>query len=140
LIGSALPARGDASNQTASVLFDGRPGAVSFVGLSEGRSLQGGPHRISLQQAGNDVVVNVTNLAIMAKNETEQRSLRDIVVLRGVRELSFGYFGRTEASAAPSWRSEWSGGEHLPDLVSIRIDFEDERRNQPAIIVALRQG
>lgn len=140
LIGSALPAQGDTGDQPANVVFDGRQDAVSFVGLSEGHSLRGGPHRISLQRSGRDVVVNVKNLTARAKKETDERSLQGIVVLRGVREVSFEYFGRTKASSAPSWRTEWLGAERLPDLVSIRIDFEDERRNQPAIIVALRQG
>ena len=38
------------------------------------------------------------------------------------------------------WQAQWVRGERLPDLVSIRIEFEDERRNEPARIVALRQG
>ena len=140
LIGSALVAQEGTGDQAASVVFDGRPDAVSFVGLSEGRSLRGGPHRISLQRNGRDIVVNVRNLTARAKKETDERSLQGIVVLRGVREVSFEYFGRTKASSVPSWRPEWQGAARLPDLVSIRIDFEDVRRNQPAIIVALRQG
>lgn len=139
VIGSALPAQ-EGRGDRASVVFDGRQDAVSFVGLSEGRSLRGGPYRIRLQRNGRDLVVNVRNLTARAKKETDERSLEGIVVLTGVREVSFEYFGRTKASSVPTWRTEWQGAERLPDLVSIRIDFEDGRRNQPAIIVALRQG
>jgi general secretion pathway protein J len=139
LIGAALPAQGETSDRAASIVFDGRQDIVTFVGLSEGHSLRGGPYKISLQRSGRDVIVNVENLTA-ARKETDERSLQGIVVLTGVREVSFGYFGRTKASSAPSWRTEWFGAERLPDLVSIRVDFEDERRNQPAVVVALRQG
>jgi general secretion pathway protein J len=139
LIGAALPAQGGTSDGAASIVFDGRQDTVSFVGLSEGHSLRGGPYKISLQRSGHDVIVNVKNLTA-ARKETDERSLQGIVVLTGVREVSFGYFGRTKASSAPSWRTEWFGAERLPDLVSIRVDFDDERRNQPAVVVALRQG
>jgi general secretion pathway protein J len=139
LIGAALPAQEDASGRAVNIVFDGRQDTVSFVGLSEGHSLRGGPYKISLQRSGGDIIVNVANLTA-ARKETDERSLQGIVVLTGVRDVSFGYFGRTKASSAPSWRGEWFGAERLPDLVSIRIDFEDARRNQPAVVVALRQG
>jgi len=57
-----------------------------------------------------------------------------------VRRIEFGYFGRANSSAAPGWRTEWVGLDHLPELVSVRIDFEDGRRNELATIIALRQG
>ena len=79
------------------------------------------------------------NLAAATKRNDE-RSPQGIAVLSGVREVHFEYFGRINPASAPGWRTEWAGAEHLPDLVSIRVDFEDQRRNEPATIVALRQG
>jgi hypothetical protein len=112
-----------------------------FVGLSEGRSLRGGPHKISLRRSGGELVVDVTALAAAAaKKDAPQPSPIRVVALSGVREIRFGYFGRINPSAVPGWRTDWFRSEHLPDLVSVRIDFEDERRNESAIIVALRQG
>jgi general secretion pathway protein J len=140
VIGSALPVRASTGNQQAAVMFDGRQRSLLFVGLSEGRSLRGGPHKISLRQNGADLVVDVFVSAAGAKRGAPEPSAPAVVVLRGVRQVDFGYFGRTNPSAAPGWRSDWFGLEHLPDLVSVRIDFEDERRNEPATIVALRQG
>jgi general secretion pathway protein J len=140
VIGSALPVRASTGNQQASVMFDGRQGSMRFVGLSEGRSLRGGPHKIGLRLRGGDLVVDVMPSAVGAKTGVPEPSVPGVVVLRGVRQINFGYFGRTNPSAAPGWRNDWSGLEHLPDLVSVRIDFEDERRNEPATIVALRQG
>jgi len=139
LIGSALPAQGDKGGQVASVAFDGRQEGISFVGLSEGRSLRGGPHKFDLRRVGGDLVVGVTNASADTRKEVAEPSPPEIVVLHGVRDVHFGYFGRTKASSASVWRDDWFGQEHLPDLVSIRIGFADERRNEPAVIVALRQ-
>jgi general secretion pathway protein J len=136
VIGSALPVSANNGAPQAAVMFDGRQGSILFVGLSEGRSLRGGPHKIALRQNGADLVVDVTG----ANKDAPEPSVPGVVVLRGVREIHFGYFGRINPSAVPGWRTEWFGFEHLPDLVSVRIDFNDERRNQPATIVALRQG
>jgi general secretion pathway protein J len=109
VIGSALPVPASSSEQQATVLFDGRQGAMSFVGLSEGRSLRGGPHRISLRQDGAELVLNVMAPAAAAKkSDVPEPSVPGVVVLRGVREVKFGYFGRTKPAAAPGWRDRKS--------------------------------
>jgi general secretion pathway protein J len=139
LIGSALPVPANTAGQAASVEFDGRQETMLFVGLSEGRSLRGGPHKISLRRSGGELVVDVTASAAGAKKDAAQPVPIRVVALSGVRQIRFGYFGRVNPSAVPGWRTDWFRSEHLPDLVSVGIDFEDERRNEPAIIVALRQ-
>jgi hypothetical protein len=140
LIGSALPIPANTGGQQSAVAFDGRQEAMLFVGLSEGRSLRGGPYEISLRRSGGDLVVDLSASAAGAKKDALEPSTADVVVLRGVREVRFGYFGRINPKAAAGWRSDWFRSERLPDLVSIRIEFEDERRNEPATIIALRQG
>jgi general secretion pathway protein J len=140
LIASALPVRLNQGGPAASLLFDGRQAALLFVGLSEGRSLPGGPHKFNLRRHGTDLVVDVTAPPARAKTEAPEPAPLGVVVLHGVREVSFRYFGRINPTAAPGWRTDWPRLERLPDLVSISVDFEDGRRNQPARIVALRQG
>ncbi len=140
LIGSALPVRATAGNQKSIIVFDGRQETLLFFGLSEGRALQGGPHKINLRRSGDAFVVEVfTSAAEAAKDAPEQPPTR-VVALSGIREIRFGYFGSTDPQVPPGWRTDWSRADRLPDLVSIRIDFEDERRNEPATIIALRQG
>lgn len=139
LIGSALPVRPSTGGQQAAITFDGRQGSLLFLGLSEGRSLRGGPHKIGLRQLGGDLIIEVAATADGSKKDIEP-SIPDVVVLRGVREIHFGYFGKIGPSGAAGWRTDWFGLDHLPDLVSVRIDFEDDRRAEPATIVALRQG
>ena len=66
LIASALPVRTNATNQKSGMVFDGRQNSLSFVALSEGRSLRGGPHKISLRRSGEDFVVDVVGPAAAA--------------------------------------------------------------------------
>ena len=139
LIGSALPVRSDGAGQK-DIRFDGRQEVLSFVGLSEGRSLRGGPHKIVLRRSGGDVVVDFVPFTGALSKENPEPAPTRVVVLGGVREIRIGYFGTTDAKVKPTWRADWVRAERLPDLVSIRIEFEDERRNEPATIVALRQG
>jgi hypothetical protein len=140
LIGSALPLSFGEQGRGGMVAFDGRGGTLSFVGLSEGHALRGGPHRFSLRRNGGDLVVDVASAAVGTNQDGRQPPLASAVVLTGVRTVRFGYFGRQNPGAPAGWRAEWVRSDHLPDLVSVQIDFEDERRNEPAILVALRQG
>jgi general secretion pathway protein J len=140
LIGSAIPVPAGTGDQAARIAFDGRHQALFFVGLSEGRSLPGGPHKIRLWRSGSNLIADIAASAAEAKTGESALPAIQVAVLSGVREVHFEYFGRINKSSPPGWRTEWSGAEYLPDLVSVRVDFEDERRNEPAIIVALRQG
>jgi len=140
LVGSALPVRADGAGPKDAIGFDGRGEAISFAGLSEGRSLRGGPHRIVLRRSGGDIVADFVALNGARSKENPEPAATRVVVLSGVREIRIGYFGAADAKTKPAWRADWIRAERLPDLVSIRIEFEDERRNEPAVVVALRQG
>ena len=139
LVGSALPVRFDGAGPKDAIGFDGRGEAISFVGLSEGRSLRGGPHKIVLRRSGGDIVADFVALNGARSKENPEPAATRVVVLSGVREIRIGYFGTVDAKVKPAWRADWVRAERLPDLVSIRIEFEDERRNEPATVVALRQ-
>jgi general secretion pathway protein J len=140
LVGSALPVRFDGAGSKGAMGFDGRGEVISFVGLSEGRSLRGGPHKIVLRRSGGDIVADFTAFTWARSKEKPEPASTRVVVLSGVREIRIEYFGTVDAKIKPAWRADWVRAERLPDLVSIRIEFEDERRNEPATIVALRQG
>ncbi|HYI27657.1 MAG TPA: hypothetical protein VD863_07375, partial [Bradyrhizobium sp.] len=67
LIGSALPVLDGTRNQGLGIVFEGRQQALVFVGLSEGRSLRGGPHKIRLRRSGNDLVAEIVVAATEAQ-------------------------------------------------------------------------
>ena len=139
LVATALPISVNAAGGSGAVAFSGGRESISFVGLSEGRSLKGGPQKITLRRSGSDLVVEVAVWVPATIQVASERPPTRVVVLSGVRDINFQFFGGTNSAAARNWRANWSNFDHLPDLVSIRVDFDDERRNSPAAIVALRQ-
>jgi len=146
LVGSAFPIRletsgpKDANSPKEAIGFDGRGDGISFVGLSEGRSLRGGPHKIVLRRNGNDLVADFTPFDRARMKDSVEPAATRVVVLSGVRQIRIGYFGTLDPKVNPAWRTDWLRAERLPELISIRIEFEDARRNEPATVVSLRQG
>ena len=140
LIGSALPVPASTANPKSGIVFDGRQATLSFMGLSEGRALRGGPHMIRLRRSGMDLVVDVVGSAPEVAGDAAGPTPTRVVALSGVRDVRFSYFGSANPAGPPGWQAQWFRAERLPDLVSIQIDFEDARRNEPARIIALRQG
>ena len=140
LIASALPVPASTATAKSGIVFDGRQATLSFMGLSEGRALRGGPHMIRLRRSGVDLVVDVVGSAPEAAADAAGLTPTRVIALSGVRDIRFSYFGSTKPAEPPGWQAQWFRAERLPDLVSIQIDFEDARRNEPARIIALRQG
>lgn len=140
LIASALPIPASTANPKSGIVFDGRQATLSFIGLSEGRALRGGPHMIRLRRSGMDLVVDVVGSTPEVAGDAAGPTPTRVVALSGVRDIRFSYFGSAGPAAPPGWQAQWFRAERLPDLVSIQIDFEDARRNEPARIIALRQG
>ena len=140
LIASALPVPASTANPKSGIVFDGRQATLSFMGLSEGRALRGGPHMIRLRRSGVDLVVDVVGSAPEAAGDAAGLTPTRVIALSGVRDIRFSYFGSAIPAGPPGWQAQWFRAERLPDLVSIQIDFEDARRNEPARIIALRQG
>jgi general secretion pathway protein J len=140
LIASALPVRASEANSKARIMFDGRQDSLLFVGLSEGRSMRGGPQMIRLRRSGADIVVDVMGPAAETTRSAGGLTPTRVVALKGVRDVRFSYFGSANPRHPSGWQAQWFGADRLPDLVSIQIEFEDARRNEPPMIIALRQG
>ena len=139
LIASAIPMPMSTANPKSGVMFEGRQATLSFMGLSEGRALRGGPHMIRLGRSGTDLVVDVVGSSPNTTNGAAGPVPTRVVALSGIRDMRLSYFGKVTPDGPPGWQTQWFRAERLPDLVSIQIDFEDARRNEPARVVALRQ-
>jgi general secretion pathway protein J len=87
-----------------------------------------------------DLAVDVVGSAPAKPGDAAGLTPTRVLAVSGVRGIRFSYFGKVNDSAPLGWQAEWLRAERLPDLVSIQIDFEDARRNEPARIIALRQG
>lgn len=137
LLASAIPVQ--ANDPPGKVAFLGRSQGVSFVGLSEGHSLRGGLQNITLRRINNSVVAEFKRPMSIARKQ-ELSSPVDVRLFDGVQSFDLRYFGKmTQDDEEPIWRAEWLNSVRLPNLMSVQITFTDDRRNEPPLVVALRQ-
>jgi general secretion pathway protein J len=139
LIASALPMLVSMANPKSGIMFEGRQATLSFMALSEGRSLRGGPHMFRLGRSGTDLVVDVVDPSPDTTGGDVGPVPTRVVALSGIRDMRLSYFGRVTPEGSPGWQTQWFRAERLPELVSVQIDFEDARRNEPVRVIALRQ-
>ena len=61
----------------------------------------------------------------------------EVIILDGVRNVQFSYFGAEESDEEPVWRNQWAEMEKLPLLVGVTIEMMDGEV-WPDIVVAPR--
>jgi general secretion pathway protein J len=68
----------------------------------------------------------------------DDESDETVVLLRGVANLSFEYYGQASEDAEPAWQQAWESHEALPDLIRIDVGFAGDGREWPLFVVAPR--
>jgi general secretion pathway protein J len=74
----------------------------------------------------------------MEERPRDDEDVRESVLLKGVDDVEFSYFGSLRRREEPQWRDRWEGTRALPRLVRIHLDFADERRYWPEFVAAVR--
>ncbi len=131
-------AQGDADS---SPIFDGNNRSMEFLGTMPANVSDGGFYEISLSSKighdGNNLFISwrpfdEDGARIVADTRDNSR-----VLLRGVREIRFSYFGSTTENIAPQWWGIWPARDAAPSLIRLQISFEDgDRRSWPELVVA----
>jgi general secretion pathway protein J len=62
--------------------------------------------------------------------------LAEKIILDGIKDAHFAYFGSTDVKESPRWGETWSHGDELPRLVSIEIQLNDPTVAWPPLVVA----
>ena len=61
------------------------------------------------------------------------------VLIEGIEEAKFGYYGAERAGAAAEWRERWDGADGLPALIALKVAFPaGDPRSWPDLVVAPR--
>jgi general secretion pathway protein J len=123
------------------VFFIGDETSVRFVTSMPGHLGIGGFYEALLSQAesetGNRVevawrVFRPTDAAFAPTDED-----RHAVLVTGIKQLEFAYYGYPGKDQPTQWYSEWRDLDHLPDLIRMRVTFNDAEHTWPDLIVAL---
>lgn len=112
--------------------FEGKADAISFLGEARGSKRPTALQRyhLALDTDGDLVLSTVSDVAL------NQAVAGDaLVLLRGVQEFDVAYFG-PQAKGPPAWQLDWEHQASLPQLVRIRLQFEQgDRRAWPELLI-----
>ncbi len=122
----------------SAVAFAGNSNAVRFVAAPPAYLSPGGFHalRIAAERVGRDGQLVLRWEAMPGAGE-DAPSISPSILLNGIADASFAYFGSAGAKQAPDWREDWDGARGLPVLIRLRIVFADHTP-APDIIVAVQ--
>ena len=116
------------------IALDAKPGQLVFVGPVPEYLGRGGYHIIGL---GTEGAGNARSLVMRWEPFTRSRpglalsdKARAEVLLTGVKELSFRYFGRDQRGQPTGWKPAWTDSNRLPELVEAEIVFLDDREER----------
>jgi general secretion pathway protein J len=122
------------------VYFAGTESSLRFVTSMPGHLGIGGFYEVVIypveSDAGNRVEMSwhlfrTAEAALAASNED-----RHAVLLTGVNQLQFAYFGYRGKNEPAQWYSDWQDFDHLPDLIRMHVVFNDAAISWPDLVVA----
>ncbi len=136
-----MPRKSEQEGDDSAVVFAGSSRSMEFLSTMPANVSVGGFYEISLSSEigrdGRNLFISwrpfdEDGTTIVADGPNNSR-----VLLRGVREVRFSYFGRTSETVAPQWWDIWPSRDTAPSLIRMRVSFEDgDRRVWPELVVA----
>ncbi|MGD0141567.1 MAG: hypothetical protein ABSC92_00250 [Rhizomicrobium sp.] len=112
--------------------FEGTADQISFLGEARDseRPTALRRYRLALDTDGDLVLSAVSDVAV---NQAVASEI--LVLLRGVQEFDVAYFG-PQPNGASTWQLNWQHQASLPQLVRIRLQFEQgDRRAWPELLI-----
>ena len=112
--------------------FEGKADAISFLGEARDseRPTALRRYRLALDTDGELVLSAVSDVAL---DQTVPSGV--LVLLRGGQDFDVAYFG-PQPQGPPAWQLSWEHQASLPQLVRIRLQFEQgDRRAWPELLI-----
>jgi general secretion pathway protein J len=131
--------RAGVAGPAVALAFDGTAEELEFVGPAPESAESGGLELIGLglvrHGAGGALSLRVRAYDAGAGGATAP--LRETLVLEGVRQAQFAYFGVTAGESEPRWHESWRQMPYLPALVRLTLTLSGGEK-VPDLVVALR--
>ena len=72
------------------------------------------------------------------RSPSQSAAVEERVLIEGIDDLAFGYFGSPEPERPPDWHELWLEAPTLPSLVRLELSFAPEdKRSWPELVAAL---
>lgn len=128
-----------ASASGADVLmFDGGPAALVFVAPMPAPLATSGLYRIELRIVRRRLEMMWSGFDAPG-TVPSQLPAGSTVLVDGVAGLEFGYFGAAALGQPRKWHGGWSGVDHLPSLIRVRLRAAgDAPQDWPELLVQCR--
>ena len=114
----------DLENDSLQV-FAGYPQSLRFAGALPASSARKGVQIFRVFPDPNKTSTLLVSLMPYRQTEGQPVEEPPVVLLEGVAELKFSYFGKTEDAAEDLWLDEWIQADRLPRLIKISIVLND---------------
>lgn len=117
----AVPVK-TADDKRDRVRFNGSATGVEFTGVLPLHRGVGGVYLLRLDVANSGSEEQLVFRYRLLRNAPTSRTQwhRPKVLLDGLSDVSFAYFGARHPKTPPTWQTEWRAENHLPQLVRIR--------------------
>ncbi|MCZ8097888.1 MAG: prepilin-type N-terminal cleavage/methylation domain-containing protein [Burkholderiales bacterium] len=120
LLAGALPA------VTGAASFAGDASSLAFDGVSDGTAIPPGRVRVAIgfQRGSTGGAIVVTIRPVLPAGSADANTNWTTVLIDGVREARFSYFGQAEERTPPGWSSSWSSRASQPSLVLAELALD----------------
>ena len=130
----------DQTSGRKSIVFDGRPDGLDFVGVAPESLAIGGLQLFSVEFIRRgDGQLRVRWQLFAVPEAGIGLDTHETVLLDGVARLAFQYYGSVPPGRRPAWYQAWQGIEYLPSLIRLEAFFQDGKR-MPDLTVAIRSS
>ncbi|MBK6744351.1 MAG: prepilin-type N-terminal cleavage/methylation domain-containing protein [Hydrogenophilales bacterium] len=118
-----------------ALAFEGEPTALRFAGRIPTRQGIAGLHLLALELESDELILRWSLPGAEVVDFSGLDGTEKTVVLRGVKDVAWSYFGAMEAEADPVWQDVWHSDKNLPVMIRLTLT-PTEGKPWPEIVVA----
>lgn len=128
----------DQTSGNKTIVFDGRPDGLDFVGVAPESSAVGGLQLFSVEFDPRTTRQLRVRWQLFGVPEVgSQQGTHETVLLDRVARAAFSYYGTIPPAKGPAWHQAWQDMDYLPSLIRLDVTFLDGG-HMPALTVAMR--
>jgi general secretion pathway protein J len=139
-VGGALPMAIEIDPESGEAqVWRGEADRIEFVSPMPGYLSRGGPYVQTLEIVnGADGRQLRFQFRMLTPDGPLDPEREPVVLLDGLADAKFQFRTLDDRGEPGTWRDDWEQASVLPPLVRLRVDFRDESRSWPELVVAPR--
>ena len=141
-LAEAMPLYEQRHAGTVRSVFDGTSDALSFVAPAPNGPAGAGLYRYTLEVTGagperRALMVKLAPYLAGSSDPGVERVPQQYEIMRGIKSVSYRYFGPGRLNAQPSWHTAWTRTDAMPNLVEIAIARDGGEGGPISLVIGL---